>query len=71
MSDNAAAGRVDRSFRTQCGRCGGTGRRADLRGGGARERGAQRDLLPLFRAGTLRDGMLGRRSRIACFNART
>jgi hypothetical protein len=33
LSDNAAAGRVDRSFRTQCGRCGGTGRRADLRRG--------------------------------------
>ena len=52
---NAAAGRVDRSFRTQCGRRGGTGRRADLRDGGAGGRGAQRDLLPLSGAGTLKD----------------
>ena len=52
---NAAAGRADRSFRTQCGRRGRTGRRADLRDGGAGGRGAQRDLLPLSGAGTLSD----------------
>ena len=44
---NAAAGRGDRSFRAQCGRRGRTGRRADLRDGGAGGGGAQRDLLPL------------------------
>src|SRR6266851_10516535 len=57
---NATAGRVDRSFRSQWGRRGGTGRRADICNGGGGRREAQRDLLPLSGAGTLTDRLLGR-----------
>ena len=59
---DAAAGRYNRAFRTQCGRCGGTGRDADLRDGGSGGRGTQRDLLPLSGSSALKKRIFGPRS---------
>jgi hypothetical protein len=44
-------------LRAECGRCGGTARRADFRDGRGIGRAAQRDLLQMSGAGTLRDEM--------------
>ena len=55
MGETLPQGGSDRSLRTQCGRRGGTGRRADFRDDGAGGRGAQRDLLPLSGGGAVRD----------------